>query len=377
MAVLLAVVVASFITSALHEFGHGAALAHQGGRPSRLGVMLFYLSPAFFCDVSDGWRLGRREARVRVALAGVAVQAVVVGLAGLTALALAVRGPSPWRDALLLFAVSTAITATMNLIPFVKLDGYIALMSHIDVPYLREKAMTDARRSVARVLFGGTYGRELGQVAWAVPFGLVSIVFPIVLVVVATQLWLGILLGLGVIGAAVVLVGLVILARSVVVEAARFVAEAISAGARRGRIIGVVLAVLLGVGLMVAYLPVSYTVSGGFVQEDGRTLFVTSRSADVQALEPGAIVRLEQRGIVTRRVIGTGTLGSEPIVDGFAPMTTLLPLTQGISVELPVQRLALSAPVTTDLESGSAWADAGTRPLGTWLYLHYVAEFWR
>lgn len=26
-------------------------------RPSRMGVMLFYLLPAFFCDVSDGWRL--------------------------------------------------------------------------------------------------------------------------------------------------------------------------------------------------------------------------------------------------------------------------------------------------------------------------------
>lgn len=374
--VLLAVVAASFLTSALHEVGHGAALAHEGGRASRLGVMLFYLSPAFFCDVTDGWRLGRRQARVRVALAGIAVQAVLVAVTAVVALGLELGRTTPWRDALLVFAVSTAITAAMNLIPFVKLDGYIALMSHLDVPYLREKAMRDARRSVACVLFGGTYARELG-VPWAVPFGLASIAFPIVLVVLAAQLWLGVLLGFGIVGAAVALIGLVFLVRTVVVEISRFITTGVAAGARRGRIVVAALGAVLGTAFVLAYLPVPYTVAGGFVQEDGRTYFVATRSADLQAAGPGAVVTIVQRGIVTSRTLGVGTIGTDAAVDGVAPMTTLLPLSAGTDVQLPVRRVALSSSVATDVRSGSASVDAGTRSLGTWLWLNYVAQFWR
>ena len=371
VAVLLAVAAASFVTSALHEFGHGAALAHHGGRPSRLGMMLFYLSPAFFCDVTDGWRLGDRTVRVRVALAGILVQLVVAAVAALAALAV----PGPWGSALLVLAVTTTVTGLMNLIPFVKLDGYIALMSHVDVPFLRERSMTDARRSVARVLYGGRYERELPQVTWAVPFGLASLVFPAVLVLAALRIWFPIILGLGILGAAVVISGLAVAARFAVRATGRLLAEARAAGtsALRRRVVTTLVVVL---GCATLLVPVPYTMAGGFEQDDGHLSFVVAQSADLDALAPGTPVTLARRGVVTSTELGTTAVGSEAPRDGTAPLAALLPVAAS-AAQVPVVLVPLEPEIETGESVGSAVADLGTRPLGTWLYLNYFAQLWR
>ncbi|MCL1870353.1 MAG: hypothetical protein FWF90_08075 [Promicromonosporaceae bacterium] len=369
---LLAVVAASFLTTALHEVGHGAALAYAGGRPSRLGVMLFYLTPAFFCDVTDGWRLRDRRARVRVAIAGIVVQLVAAAAASLAALVVGPERPD-WRSALLLFAASTVVTATMNLVPLVKLDGYIALMSHLDVPFLRERAMTDARRAVARALFGGRYASELPDRPWAVPFGLASLLFPAVLVAAALGLWLPLVLGLGVVGAVLMVCLLAAVARFVLTEASRVLAEALAAGASRARCALVSGLVTVAVGAM-AFTPVPYTVTGGFVQRDGGTQLVLARSADADALVPGTSVRLERRGIVASRPLATVHVAGAP-QPGTAPVVALFPVVD-LEGELPVTivRLTDTRPASA---TGFAVADAGTRPAWRWLYLNYLAPFWR
>lgn len=145
------------IAMTLHEFAHGVALVHYGGRPSRMGFMLFYLMPAFFCDVSDAWRLPHRRQRVRIALAGAGMQTLIGSAAGLVALAMPLwTDATATRYALLVIAVANLLAGVLNLIPLVKLDGYIALMSHVDEPHLRQRSLVDARRLIARVLFGGT-----------------------------------------------------------------------------------------------------------------------------------------------------------------------------------------------------------------------------
>jgi putative peptide zinc metalloprotease protein len=155
---LLALLVVTYCGTMLHELSHGLVLSHYGGRPSRMGFMLFYLTPAFFCDVSDGWRLPRNRQRVRVALAGIATQTVIAGLAGVGSVVVAVAGGNPAvRDFLLLLTVTNYVSGLFNTIPFVKLDGYLALMSHLDISHLRDRSITDARRLVARLLFGGRY----------------------------------------------------------------------------------------------------------------------------------------------------------------------------------------------------------------------------
>ena len=137
------------LTTVVHELAHAWTLKHYGGRPGRMGVMLFYLAPAFFCDVSDAWRLPHRRQRVKVALAGIVVQLGLGGLAGLAAL----RVTEPDRHAfLVLYAVGNLAAGLLNALPFVKLDGYIALMSHLDHPNLRIHAIDTVRASLVRFL---------------------------------------------------------------------------------------------------------------------------------------------------------------------------------------------------------------------------------
>ncbi|MFX5693168.1 hypothetical protein ABTE17_21040, partial [Acinetobacter baumannii] len=50
---VLVVAVVLVAATLLHEAAHGVTLAHGGGQPRRAGVMLLYLGPAFFVDVTD------------------------------------------------------------------------------------------------------------------------------------------------------------------------------------------------------------------------------------------------------------------------------------------------------------------------------------
>ncbi|MEV5312940.1 daptide biosynthesis intramembrane metalloprotease [Streptomyces sp. NPDC052610] len=378
LAVLLGVSLGSTVTTALHEIGHGAVLTYYGGRPSRMGVMLFYLTPAFFCDVSDGWRLPHREQRVRVALAGIVTQAVVAGTVAFAALATGLAGGAPTlRAGLTVFAVSTYVTGVLNLLPFVKLDGYLALMSHLDTSHLRDRAMTDARRLVARVLFGGRrYERELPALRWAPAFGLACMVFPLYLIGLALTLWLDILTGLGVIGASVVLAALAYLGYRACKGASLLVREARKGGARIWRLLLAGAVAAAGLGAALAFVTVPYTITGGFVSEDGRTRLVLSDAADRAAVREGAAVTLQRRGLVLRTDLGTATVTGGAKL-GTAPLSAFVPVREGDELPVPAYEVPLAFGGGTDDHAGLARVDAGERPLGEWLYLSYVAPVWR
>jgi putative peptide zinc metalloprotease protein len=375
LAVLFAVAFASTATTALHELGHGAVLTYYGGRPSRVGVMLFYLTPAFFCDVSDGWRLPRKDQRVRVAMAGIATQLVVASAVAVGSAVAAVAGADPdVRDGMLVFALSTSVTGLLNLLPFVKLDGYIALMSHLDVPHLRDRAMTDGRRLIAKALFGGRYQRALPKPSWAPAFGVACLLFPLYLIGLATVLWLDLLHGLGYVGAVLVLAGVTYFGYRVVMGGWALVREARAAGASpvRTAVVGTLAVTVCGVAL--AFAPVPYAIPGGFVSERAGTRLVLPDSADVAAVEPGASVTLYRRGLVTRHPIATAEVGGNGgATDGTAPLSAFLPVREGDSIPVPAVEVPLLAAAAPPERAGYAVVDAGTRPLGHWLYLTFVA----
>ncbi|MEU6481279.1 daptide biosynthesis intramembrane metalloprotease [Streptomyces sp. NPDC047017] len=375
LTVLLALACASVVATALHEMGHGAVLTYHGGRPSRMGVMLFYLTPAFFCDVSDGWRLPHRRQRVQVALAGIVTQTVIAGSAALAAAVV----PSPGvRDAALVFAASTYVTSLLNALPFVKLDGYIALMTHLDVPHLRDRTMTDARRFLARLLFGGgAYRRELPRLRWSVPFGLACMAFPLYLVALACALWLDLLQGTGLVGAALVVAGAGWLAYRAWAGGRALVREATAAGARRGRLIAVWLLLAGAAAAAATLVTVPYQVTGGYVREHGRTTLVLSDAADRQALRAGAEVALVRRGMVTRERIGTARVDDAHAVRGTAPLSAFVPVRVGDGVPVPAYRVPVTVRGALPDGTGTAHVAAGTRPLGEWLYLTYLAPAWR
>ncbi|MDQ0248330.1 putative peptide zinc metalloprotease protein [Sphingomonas kyeonggiensis] len=106
-----------------HEMSHAAACKHFGGRVGRIGLMLMYLTPVPFCDVSDAWRFRETGPKVVVSAAGILFQllvsAVFVDIWLFTGSSLVAY----------LALLNTGI-AVMNLFPLIKLDGYW-ILSHL------------------------------------------------------------------------------------------------------------------------------------------------------------------------------------------------------------------------------------------------------
>jgi putative peptide zinc metalloprotease protein len=105
------VAAAMFASTLLHELGHGMALVHFGGTPRRIGIMLFYLAPAFFCDVTDGWRLRSHWQRVMVALAGPLVH---LDLGSMALVAASFIPASPCKDAAVLYGLLCYAVAVLQ-----------------------------------------------------------------------------------------------------------------------------------------------------------------------------------------------------------------------------------------------------------------------
>ncbi|WP_420122686.1 daptide biosynthesis intramembrane metalloprotease [Nakamurella sp.] len=377
MAVLIAVAIGSLLTTGLHEFGHGMALSHYGGRPTRMGMMLFYLTPVFFCDVSDGWRLPRNRQRTRVALAGIATQLLVAGAAGIAAGAVAAAGSPTGQAALLLFSVATFIAALVNLVPFVKFDGYIALMCHLDVPHLRDRSMQDARSWLARVLFGAAARRSLPDLPWAVPFGLAGMVFPAYLVLTALVLWMDLLQLAGWAG----VVALTALLGYLAYRAGRglvgLVSAARAAGAGMTRITLVLTAVAGAVAGALVLVPVPGSVTGGFVA-DGRTVrLVLPDTVDPAAIEAGDPVELVERGLLTRRGVGQAVVADGPTEPTLAPLLAFFPIADADDLLVDASGRTLTVTREPSVPVGQAVIATGDVPLGRWVWNQWVAPVLR
>ena len=369
LSVYVGVVVAMLVASALHELAHAAVLAHYGGRPNRMGVMLFYLSPAFFCDVSDGWRLPRNEQRVRVALAGIAAQWVIAGAAALAAL---VPPPGRWQDGLLLFAAAGYLAGTINLLPVVRLDGYLALMSHLDIPHLRDLAMADARHRIARLLYGSRYRPELAQRRWGVAFGLACMAAPLFIVIPALGNFASLLQRTGTAGAVLMVCASGYLLWLLVRGAVRTAVEARTAGAPRWRI---ALSAAAACALLSVRVPC--TVAGGYtVRDGGQVELLLPSSVDRSAVRAGTAVHLYRAGLAGHTTTGEAVIGSERSTATTAPLSAFVPVA-GTTLSLPAVAYPLDTTGPPSDRTGNARLTTGRSPLARWLYDTYLAPCWR
>jgi putative peptide zinc metalloprotease protein len=144
--------VAFALVSAVHEFGHTLTLRFFGGRSGPMGFMLLYGIPCFYCDVSDAWRLPRRE-RLLVGIAGLGWQFA----AGALAFAfLSLLPPNGLPGQLARAAVGLCgLTGLLNLNPLIRLDGYWLLCDALDLPNLRRRSFTYLRGRLAAALLPG------------------------------------------------------------------------------------------------------------------------------------------------------------------------------------------------------------------------------
>jgi putative peptide zinc metalloprotease protein len=125
---LLLVFALTLLSAGFHELGHAAACGYSGARVGGMGVGLYLVWPAFYTDVTDSYRLCRRD-RLRVDLGGLYFNAIF-GVAILAAWAAV-----DW-DALLLVIVAQLVQMARQLLPVVRFDGYHVLADLTGVPDL-------------------------------------------------------------------------------------------------------------------------------------------------------------------------------------------------------------------------------------------------
>jgi putative peptide zinc metalloprotease protein len=115
-------------SAGFHELGHAAAARYGGSTPGAMGAGVHLVWPAFYTDVTDSYRLPRRD-RLRVDLGGLHFNAVV-----------AVATMAAWLvtrvDALLLLVALQVLQMVRQLPPLTRLDGYHVLADLTGVPDL-------------------------------------------------------------------------------------------------------------------------------------------------------------------------------------------------------------------------------------------------
>lgn len=139
----LAIYILMVLTLIGHELAHAVTCKHFGGQVTKIGVMLTYLHPAAFCDVSAVWRLRKRSQQVLVLAAGMLLQILLLAVA-LTAWMLT------GQSFLAQYAMISGVLVILNLFPFVKLDGYWMLVYITGVANLREEGVKAVAALVSR-----------------------------------------------------------------------------------------------------------------------------------------------------------------------------------------------------------------------------------
>jgi len=167
--------------TALHEFAHGLACKHFGGDVREMGVLLiYYVLPGFYCNVTDIYRIGRKSQRLWVIFAGIYWQLVVSTLGGLCWL---VSTPyTLFADLALLVFIGGSFNILINCNPLIKLDGYYALSQALGVVNLQRRSSEYVGSLIARIV-GEPSGRiDPHRPMLYVSYWICSILYSVILI---------------------------------------------------------------------------------------------------------------------------------------------------------------------------------------------------
>jgi hypothetical protein len=175
--------------SLFHEVGHCAAVAAFGARVRRVGFGIYWLSPAFFSDVSSAWTLGRWQ-RVVVDCGGIYFQLLTCGAYAL--LAVAINSPGV-QTALQISIMVNLLSVLCSLDPMMKYDGYWIISDALNIPNLRRRSEGVLRECLRFGFFAnanpslpthaGQRGRS-GHRIFLIGYAVISVLFTLLFLVV-------------------------------------------------------------------------------------------------------------------------------------------------------------------------------------------------
>lgn len=179
------------IIGVIHEFAHAYPLKKYGGECHDIGMALFYFTPAFYCDTSDAMLFKSRFKKLWVTIAGIYSELAICSVA--TILWVASYPDTLLNQLAYKTMLYTGISAVFfNINPLIKVDGYYALTSLLQMPELREAAWKRIgawiQRNVLRlpVELPPTTPRK-ARIYWA--YGLLSIAYTATIMVFIYKLF--------------------------------------------------------------------------------------------------------------------------------------------------------------------------------------------
>lgn len=124
-----------------HEAAHGLTTKHYGGGVPRMGFMLMYLAPCFFCDTSQAWIYGRKWQRILTMASGIWVEMIITSIATIVWWGTV---PGMWVHdfAYKIMLLNGIMVLLLNLNPLLKLDGYFIFGELVGIADIKEKSTT-------------------------------------------------------------------------------------------------------------------------------------------------------------------------------------------------------------------------------------------
>ncbi len=143
--------IAVIIIKIIHEFSHAYTAKIQGVRVRSMGIAFIVFFPRLFTDITDSWRLRRRQ-RLKIDSAGIVAELIIGGIAALIWVNIPPGAAS--SIAYYIFTVSVINTVLVNGNPFIRYDGYYILSDIIGIDNLLQRATAYTRRLWRKKLFG-------------------------------------------------------------------------------------------------------------------------------------------------------------------------------------------------------------------------------
>ncbi|HIJ79376.1 MAG: biotin/lipoyl-binding protein [Desulfobulbaceae bacterium] len=137
-----------------HELAHAYTAKHFGLKVPVIGVAFIIIWPLFYTDTTDGWRLEKKEQRIKIGAAGVLFELAVAAYATLL---WNFVGAGVLKSTLFLLTSATWLTSlAVNLNPFMRFDGYYLLSDLWEISNLQPRAFAQARWFLRGLLLGVT-----------------------------------------------------------------------------------------------------------------------------------------------------------------------------------------------------------------------------
>ncbi len=274
------------VLKAFHEFGHAYACKHYGGHVPEMGAYLILFTPCAYVDATACWGFTRKRERILVCLAGMYVESVFAASA---ALVWAFTESSMLHSlAYNVMFLASAITVLFNINPLMRYDGYYVLSDVTEVPNLRERAGQYLLSVAKRIVLGLPIANPprgwrlcvlLMGFGIAAAFYRVALILGIAAILAGKWFFVGVLIGVYYVGAAVV---------TTVRRLTQYLIHAEETAPIRWRAAAVSVVALVGIPALVGLIPLpSHVHAGGIVTRE--------HEAVVRALAAGVVAAAVQQ----------------------------------------------------------------------------------